>query len=400
MPLRIEARCADMSDTPSSWRFLYVLPNLELPEEPQENQVGEWPEGLDLRTSVFTITSGADPRVEAIRKEVPEVEQILSSFYRETGTRYVPAVLIGRADAPDRVLRSEEATVAFRNAVALSVVLRGRAAVARGLGGQAPTWSDTFDFHPAQLSASGRFVLLSPALRALIAMKKPRCFTRSPNLPVEGRRLWPDEYLYRTLGLEWARRYGRGYLAAQYGRSLFRSLEVAYSACAVGAKNQGSIHDYGLQVALWVSAIEILAWPRNDHANLEYVLAFLRSAPLHETLARRRFRATMKKREGPIPMNALERAYSYLYTARNQFLHGNPVSPSILFTRSRKQQVPIPRVAAVVYRMALAAYLNDRYPVAIRSMEELKARPGEVGLRHTYETALAEMFGIDLKGKK
>ena len=386
-----------MSDEDAKWRFLYVLPNLELPEAPRENQVGEWPGGLDLRTGVFTITSAADPRVEAIRSTVPEVDQIVSSFYRETGAKYVPAVLIARSDAPDRILRSEEATVAFRNSVALSVVLRGRAAVARGRGGQAPTWSDTFDFHPAQISAAGRFVLLSPALQALMSTEKPCCFTRSPSLPPEGRHLWPDEYLYRTLGLEWERRYGRGHLRAQYGRSLFRSLEVAYSACAVGAKNQGSIHDYGLQVALWVSAIEILTWPRNKHANLEYVLDFLRSAPLHENLRKRRFRAKLRKRGGPIRMNALERAYTYLYKARNEFLHGNPVSPSILFTRSKERQVPIPRVAAVVYRMALAAYLNARHPVGIRSMEELKARPGEVGLRYTYETALAEMLGIDLK---
>jgi hypothetical protein len=169
---------------------------------------------------------------------------------------------------------------------------------------------------------------------------------------------------------------------------------VAYSACAIGAKNQGSIHDYGLQVALWVSAIEILAWLDQQHADFDRVLDLLARTPLHRKLQVRKYRA--RRRAKVRSMNALERAYAYLYNARNSFLHGNPVTSATLFTRSKTTGTAIPRLAATVYRAALTAYLSKRHHPEIRSMEDLKARPGELGLRMTYDQALAEHFGVSL----
>jgi hypothetical protein len=369
-----------------------------LPADARDRNNGEWPEGLDLGTDLITVVPPTDPRVRSIREEQSVVSQILDSFRStDTGKPYEPAVLLIRRSAPDSVRRSEEAIVAFRNAVTISVVLRGRAADARGYGAMSTTWPDTFDFHPAQVSAGGRFVILSPALSSLVAKEDPLCFTESPYLPRQGRRIWPDAYLYRTLGVEWKRRYAGNGRSGQFGQALFRSLEVAYSACAIGAKNQGSIHDYGLQVALWVSAIEILAWPDQRHADFDRVLDLFAKAPLHRQLRVRRYSA---KRRGKVrKVNALERAYSYLYNARNSFLHGNPVTSSTLFTRSRKAGTPIPRLATTVYRAALTAYLSKRHDPEIRSMEDLKARPGELGLRMTYDQALAEHFGIDLRAE-
>lgn len=386
-----------MADS-SDWEFVYVLPNLVLPDDPAENVTGEWPGGIDLNTDVLSVVPSSDDRLQVIREATPVVGQILDSFFTSQGARYRPAVLIVRQSAPESVRRSEEAIVAFRNAIALSVVLRGRAAAAQGYGGMSPTWSDTFDFHPAQVSGRGRFVVLSPALRSLIARDDPLHFTDSPYLPREGRRVWPDAYLYRTLGIEWGRRYNGSRPKAQFGRSLFRSLEVAYQACAVGAKNQGSIHDYGVQVALWVSAIEILSWPEERHASFTHALKLLKRAPLHGKLQKKRYRAKMKKKGSALRMNALERAYSYLYKSRNRFLHGNPVSSSLLFTRNQTTDpAPIPRVAAVVYRAALTAYLRERHPVEIESLEEVRVRGDELGLGMTYDSALAEYFSINLE---
>jgi len=298
--------------------------------------------------------------------------------------------------APDRVRGNEEALVAFRNAVALSVILRGRAEMTSGYGGMSPTWSDTFDFHPAQIGVADRIVVLSPALRSLIATDKPQNFSPSPYLPVSGTRIWPDSYLFRTLGVEWTRRYSTPGSDGQFGKSLFRSLEVAYNATAVGAKNQGSIHDYGLQIALWVSAIEILAWPESRYANFDLVLQLLSRADIHPELRKRRYSAKLRKKGRPRKMDALERAYSYLYSARNAFLHGNTVSSAKLFTRSRKGQVAIPRIAATVYRAALVAYLDRRHPQVVSSLADLKARVGELFSSMPYDDALAEAFGIEI----
>jgi hypothetical protein len=349
---------------------------------------------MDLGTDLIAIVSSKDSRVSEIRKREPVVGQILDSFYDNLGKRYHPAVMILRPDAPAKVRGSEEAIVAFRNAVALSVILGGRAADARGYGGVSPTWSDTFDFHPAQVSRTGRYVVLSPALRSVVARSEPLSFTPSPYLPLEGERIYPDAFLYRALGLEWQRRFVRS-SRDQFARSLFRSLEVAYSASAIGAKNQESVHDYGLQVAQWVSAIEILAWPAKQHANLERVLELLQKAPLHPRLRWRRYRTKLRRDKPPRRMNALERGYTYLHRARNSFLHGNPVSYSSLLTRGRSP-APIPRIAAIVYRAALVSYLSERYPAEINTLEELFSRKSEIGLDMTYNGALAELFGIDL----
>ena len=41
-------------------------------------------------------------------------------------------------------------------------------------------------------------------------------------------------------------------------RRLFRALQVAYQASATPIKNQATIHDLGVGIALWVSALEVL----------------------------------------------------------------------------------------------------------------------------------------------
>jgi hypothetical protein len=380
-----------------TWEFLYVFPNLVLPDEFQEHQVGVWPSGLTLGSEVLAIVGAGDDRVSQIRQEVTAVNQLLGSFRTEIGDPFNPAVLIARSSAPERLKYRAEALVAFRNAIAVSVILRGRADAVRGTGGMSPTWADTFDFHPAQVSRTGRLVFLSPALQSLIGTDKALQLSPWPHLAQEGRRVWPDAYLYRVLGEEWCRQYERKKAPDAFGRSLFRSLEVAFSACSVGAKNEGSIHDNGLQVALWVSAIEILAWPKERHASFSRVLSLLREAPVHRALRVRRYRVKMKSKQKPLRVNALERAYTYLYLARNRFLHGNPVSPSLLFTRSRTAPAAIPRIAAVVYRSALAAYLNQRYPVVSRTLEEEAVRPNETFSHHGYSRALAESFGRNIE---
>ena len=47
-------------------------------------------------------------------------------------------------------------------------------------------------------------------------------------------------------------------------------------------------------------------------------------------------------------MTTVERAYTYLYHARNAFLHGNPVAGKSLLTRTAKKQVGIPLLASMV----------------------------------------------------
>jgi hypothetical protein len=384
--------------SPLEWEFLYVLPNLALPSDPNTGDRWDWPTGLTLDSDLIAIVRNNDPRVDALRASNPGVGQILNSFKDEHGKDYDPAVLLIKASAPDSVRKDENAIVAFRNAVAIAFLLRARAAAARGYGGNSPTWSDTFDFHPAQLGRQGRMVIQSPAVLGLVSDTAQLAFTYSPYVSLFRGRAWPDSYLYRCLSREWHRRYVRPARNDLFGRALFRSLEVAYQACAVGGTIQGSLHDYGMQVATWVSAMEILAWPARRHADLDGVLSLISGYEAHSTLAQKRFR--YRVRGQPRQLNAVQRSYTYLYSARNSFLHGNPVSEATLVKKARRQSIGLPRLAALVYRAALVAYLSRRYPREITTLRHIPERAGEMMEDLSYDEALAGVLGIELRWRK
>ena len=90
-------------------------------------------------------------------------------------------------------------------------------------------------------------------------------------------RLWQqdafyDETLFHTILELWTNRYVRRKTREWRTRALFRSLEMAYRASAAP---QLHMYDYGAQLALWVSAFEILVHPKTAKADLERVLHIL-----------------------------------------------------------------------------------------------------------------------------
>jgi hypothetical protein len=321
------------------------------------------------------------------------VEQILGAFQDEYGKPYHPAVLLVRSETSKDLKNDLEAYVAFRNAIAMSVVLRGRASVVLDRGSPTGTWSDTFDFHPAQLSGTGRMILQSPALLSLVSDTARLHLTHSAYVQLEGRRLWLDHYLFWALGKTWARRFAPKPRRDAFSQRAFRSLEVAYQACGVGAKNEASLHEYGTQIALWVSACEILAWPGRRRADLQAVLDLL--AGFHGSRSTMRKRYSIRYRGQRLRLTAPQRAYTHLYAARNDFLHGNPVGMNTMMRLTRRRDVSLPRIAAIVYRTALASYLNTRYPIDV-SLRDLKDRSIEMFDHHHFEEAFAEAFGYDL----
>lgn len=385
----------------AEWEFGFVLPNLVLPDNAAAHDPGTWPDGISFGSGTIIIVPFNDPRVLQLRAEQAAVEQILTSFLDEYGNPYNPSVLLVRKSAPDAVRLNLGAIIAFRNAVALAFVLRARAADAKGSGAFDPTWSDTFDFHPAKIGGNGKMILESPALLAAVADTATLRYTHSPYLPLVGRRLYPDGYLFDSFEKAWVRRFCGKAKTQQFGDRLFRSLEIAYQACAIGAKNEGSLNEYGIQVALWVSAIEILAWPDKRHADLETVLLLLDRDAVDGRGRERQYRIKLRnpktKKLETRRVSALQRAYIYLYRARNKFLHGNPVNANSLLTLGRRVRIGLPQLAAIVYRAALVAYLDHRYPKRINSLDELRDRAGEMFEDHAYEMALGELFGYQRK---
>lgn len=304
-------------------------------------------------------------------------------------------MLIWRTDAPERWRGHFRPMIAFRNGVAIATVLLGRAQSVNGYSGLAPTFSDVFDLHPAAIGGTGRMVLQSPAYLDISGPEQKRLLTPSPYVSRQTAPFWHDLYVYDAIAKVWRHRYAGRPRRVQYADRLFRSLEVAYQACGVGARNEASIMDYGTQVALWISAIEILAWPGRKHASLDSVLSFLHHPAVGARARQRRYRVRIKvngKWESPV-LSKLQRAYVAMYTARNRFLHGNPVGMSTLLLKRRKAIAPLPRLAAIVYRAALVAYLDETHSKRLSTLKEFGDRFLETMQDDSYDDALDELFG-------
>ena len=142
--------------------------------------------------------------------------------------------------------------------------------------------------------------------------------------------------------------------------SLFRSLNMAHHASQLPAGTDTTRLDIGRMVALWVSAFEILAHPAIGKSGTKSVFELLNSVQWEKKACRaKRYHAEV--RNGVTIKNSTFFSWLYgeLYRARDQFLHGNPI------TRKTEIVPGLPRVsllqyAAPLYRMALTAFLGLR----------------------------------------
>lgn len=384
---------------PPEWRIAYALPNLALPprtpgEEPTASVFDLAKAPITLGSEDVTIVPATDPRVLLIERAFPATRRFIRGFRDMWGARIEPAVLIYR-DGVSLPERLGEALISFRNAVALSTILFGKAKFLKG-GSPEVSWSDTFDVYPGTLDDKGRLGINTAAARILNWGRIPAPFhgVSAPHIARAGKILQHDQFLYRALGAEWRRRFVRPTRKDRFGQVLFRSLQVAMHAAAVPIKNQGSIYDFGVQLGLWVSALEILARWSKDNANEDVVLDLVAKAAWVEPKLQRP-RYTIRRQKDSRRVNAIQYACHVLYHARNDFLHGNPVRLGRLKLRPDEEGVALPAVAAIVYRAALAVYLQPRYTLKLRDLKESPSAAWEGVNKAEYEDAMMEVFGLE-----
>ena len=137
-----------------------------------------------------------------------------------------------------------------------------------------------------------------------------------------------------------------------------RSLNMAHHACQLPANQDTRHFDYGRQVALWVSAFEILAHPQTEQVDKRFVCDLLDRA--HWTQAQGSTKKTHGERNPDGWRGIPSWLYLRLYDARNNYLHGNPVSPESLRLPGTDRVVA--DFAAPLYRIALTAFLGLRPP--------------------------------------
>jgi hypothetical protein len=349
----MEGMVGTMSDQPVTskrWVWGYVLHNLTLKEP--------------LECEYLAIVPHSDARVQPIVGESPLARCLVENFTDQLGRPRHPSVLVLREDTP-ATIRQIDAVVSFRNLIAITCVIFGWQQSIGGPTVWGTLYSDYFDFYPTTITADGKAVrTITPAVNDFGYPKEIHGQT-SPGLPsiqslgmVE-----PDESLVHLLMEAWNDLYVGPKRFEHEATALFRSLQVAYLAAAMPMSNERSIHDYGTAIALWVSAFEILAHPvasgGTGKADFEKVKELLEKHVWSRPELRECKHVVIyggNKHDANLVVNL----YWQLYRARNDFLHGNPVSREHLFPFGNDKRPPLPHLAPLVYKAALLGYL-DRF---------------------------------------
>jgi hypothetical protein len=260
-------------------------------------------------------------------------------------------------------------------------------------GGRAgyPQWSDYFDLYAFTATTDDELAARS---LASLEINRPDQFSgqRAPHLASSQRLSFGlDRAVLAGSLRQWDQRFLKGRQEWKT-RVLFRSLEIACQASrvpAVGTRTP-TIHDMGVGIALWVSALEILSHPRTGKANLGTVLDLLARADwLDPKLKATRFQVEYPKKNIR-RINWAQRFYYELYRARNDFLHGNPVAAGRLFPARRSGGPTLLHCAPLVYKAALSGVLPAARTKAAKG--DLSARMAEYlvarSAQSRYEKAL------------
>lgn len=337
------------------WQLAFVLPNLRT-----EDHQGS-PTQLTLGLEGIAIVPSSDPRVSELRRWSSAADTFLGCFHDGNGESIAPAVLIVRNDWDIDMNRSAEPVMAFRNAVAVASILPARARWATA-GWNEVSWSDTFDYHPAQLGVDGSmWNLWTPALTSIGFKLENLSLTPTIGLP-RTRLGSMDRSLADRLGRAWRMRFRRKRQRRETAR-VFRSLEAAYEALAIRFKSYESLNERGLGAVPWVTAVEVLASPPNRNVDKFDCIKLIGGAPIPDAqqLRARRYWAWNYKRRRREQMNLTQRLFHHLHTARSKFVHGDRISSKLLLPFG-KGKPPVLSVASTVYRTALIAYLEKRWP--------------------------------------
>lgn len=244
-------------------------------------------------------------------------------------------------------------------------------------------YSNSFSLYPWTLSKDFKHLVLSTsAMRALDGLKSFRGQSSpelSPQQIVDGDL---DEPLLRILLENWENTY-RSRRPEWPQKALFRALNMANQASQIPSSAEESLYDAGRNIALWVSAFEILVHPgKGGSSGLKQVLNLLEQVNWEiSSLSRRQYQVRLG-RDAPTRRIFAASLYAKLNWLRNQFLHGNAISPTALaLPRGAGQPGDY---APLLFRMALTAFLNINWTLPMPSTSEPKKFGKWVNDRHDF----------------
>lgn len=339
-----------------TWEPIWALPNIDL-DKPVESPL-------------FALVPASDPRVERLKREHGNFQTFMSRFQDTRGSRIAPTLIIRRTDAPE-LFRKLDVAASFRDLLVASTVplARSRAIIDEQTLYRV-TYSSFFWVYPWMLDKHNENITAhTPAMLALDDVDQFRGYS-SPELSrTTLRRRDFDEPLLQELLRRWIARYET--TNPQWANvALFRSLNMAHHACLLPAGADAVIHDDGRMAGLWTAAFEILVHPGGDgRANLKKVFELLQKVPWID-----------KQNEGKSLACWL---YNHIYSCRNDFLHGNPVTPeNLLLPESGR---PLASHAATLYRLALSSFLDLAWKEPLPEVEDVQAFSASIRRRLNFE---------------
>jgi hypothetical protein len=331
------------------WTFAYLMPHTNFTEPIEHGPI--------------VLVPFHDKRLVELIQASKALRRLTGNFTDQFGVSLAPSAVLIRSTALDKV--DFYAVASFRNAVAVCSIIDAYSFQLSGGRAGYPLWADYFDFYPFTETKDGELMARSVASTEI---NQPDNFSgqRAPHLASNNR---------LSFGLDRAmldgclRLWDRRFIQCQqewYSRVLFRSLEMACQASrvpAVGTRTP-TIHDMGVGIALWVSAFEILTHPppkQKGKANLGTVLGLLAKPDWSDAKLRsKRYRIEYPKNTVR-RVNVIQKLYCELYRARNDFLHGNPVTPRKLFPQGKAGGPTLLHCGPLIYRAALAAFVPNRF---------------------------------------
>ena len=332
----------------SGWSPIAILPNLL--------------SGKLIEGEVVALAGPQDSRIQTICQVTPKFADLLSRFTNAFGVALDPVVLIARHDALPRL--TADALLSFRDLVAISIIPYSRSLNTVYKTTNRIVYANSFWIYPWMLGKDNQS--LTTSTPAFIGIDDVAAFhgQASPELPVMQIKDI-DTPLLEALLECWKRHY-LGSRQRWKDRALFRSLNMAVHAASLPAGVGTTIFDLGRSISLWVSAFEILSHPGVGKAGLFTVYPLLERVTYCDRKAGRRGYAAYipewkkgknKKQNIKEPRRSLPCwIYGKLYQARNDFLHGEPVSVKTLSPTGTKDGLFW--LAPSLYRLALTGFLK------------------------------------------
>jgi hypothetical protein len=345
-----------------------------------------------IEVTGLAIVSHRDDRLQFLIQKHRRFAMYMRRFKTEFGEPVYPSVIIRHSASPEQY-RSVEALSGFRDAVAMAVTPYSWALALRYDNRQNIRYANWFSFYPWMIDANYENLIMHTM--AEIGVHEVKALRGQTMAGLTHRKLTTgmvDTPLLMAILSSWECRF-KTEAPSRENVALFRSLNMALSASMLPGNVETTIYDIGKSIALWVSAFEILAHPGESRGGFHQVYQLLERAewklsdckqPSYKPFG---YKAGQPLRILPVWL------YGELNRARNDFLHGNPISNSRLIVPPGKQALHL--YAAPLFRMALAAYLELKINTRHADRDEAGFKPYEHnfgGYQRDIEAAIATIL--------